>query len=129
MRKHPYDTIRPVEPSDLPEINTWYRKMEQPTMMADLMPPQGFFIPGVAAGFLIRTSTNVAILEGLIANPEADKEYRRLGIDKVVDSLLTATKVSGIRLVLVMTEHPRVKQMCEDKGFTLQKGLEVWVRG
>lgn len=101
---------------DLPEINSWYRARDMTMLKKEWIPPQGFILPNVAAGFLITTNTSIGILEHFVSNPRAKPEDRRLAIDMIAGRLILAGKSSGITGFLALSSHPAVFKLCEKHG-------------
>ncbi len=123
--------IIPVELEiHLPEINTWYKARDQYMLKPDWIPPQGLIVPGIAAGFLIRTNTNIGILEHFVTNPAASKKDRRLAIDMIASRLISAGKSMGMLGFLALSSHPAIFALCEKHGLVeLNKKVFVGTSG
>lgn len=110
-----------VGEEDYEEINGWYKGHNLDPLDNDLFPLTGIIVPGIAAGFLIRTDCAVAFLEGFVTNPLADKENRRIAIDKIAEHLIEDGKDKGVRTFMALTEHPSIVGLCEKYGFKEMK--------
>lgn len=115
---------------DLPEINSWYKARDLYLLKKEWIPPQGFIAPGIAAGFLIRTNTNLGILEHFVSNPAALKKDRRLAIDMIAGLLISAGKSMGILGFMALSSHPEIFKLCEKHGLVeLNKRVFVGTSG
>lgn len=111
--------IRPVIlPDDLVEINNWLRARGDKNLDLDFLPPQGFIVPGVAAGFLMTTNANIAFLEHFVSNSAAKREERADALDQIAKILIRAAEGSGIRMIMAITKHPNIVALCEKYNFS-----------
>jgi hypothetical protein len=111
--------IRPVKlPDDLVEINNWMRARGQENIDLDFLPPQGFIMPKVAAGFLITTNANIAFLEHFVSNSGARRDDREYALDEIAKLLIKAAECAGFRMVMAISKHPNILRLCEKYKFT-----------
>jgi len=103
--------VERYKPTQYEEINTWFKERKGDSIPEAFLSPTGFIVPGVAAGFLIKTDCNVCFLEPFISNPKAPKELRELALEGIVEALENeATKLGyrfcyGIATAPTMIEH------------------------
>lgn len=103
--------------TDLDEINKWRESRKVQILGDESYPPTGLIEPGVAAGFINFTQTNVALLENFVSNPEADIKKRELAIMQIVESLEKIAYDAGIPWVLAVTENPKIKEYIPICGY------------
>lgn len=120
--------IQEFKPEDLDEINEWYEKRELPKFVKALCPKLGFIIHGVAAVFVYLTDSEIAIIEGLVSNPEFEKGARRDCIRRLVDhAYLEAKKQRS--LVVVIIKNGWVQELAKNTGYKSLGKHEVLIRG
>lgn len=63
------------------------------------------------------TNSNLAIIEGVISNPDTIPSLRKHSL-KVLAGLMTDTAVSlGCTTVLAISKHPSIVELCGQMGF------------
>lgn len=103
------------------EIRRWNEARKE-VITPDALPQTGFIIPGKAAGFLYRTDSCLAWIEGLVASPKLSKEERSQAIDAVVLSVSEAARQLGFKVLLGYTVLDAVVKRAERLGFTYVTG-------
>lgn len=88
----------------------------------DVLPQTGFIIPGKAAGFLYRTDSSLAWIEGLVASPDLKGEERAPVIDAVVKAICAEGRRLGFRLLMGYTVLDAVVKRAERLGFVYVHG-------
>lgn len=118
--------MRPVEASDLPEVQRWLSawRVEVPL---DLLPPVGFIVPGVAAGWVYLAGP-LAVLEPLVANPDAPREERSAALDAVTVELVRVARERGARIVWALTMNQAVGARAQRHGFEDAGRFRLWTR-
>lgn len=119
---------RAVEVEDLAEINGWLELRGSPKVSRDYLPPQGFIIPGVACGFLLKTPVGLAILEGYVTNPKARRDYREQALVEITDSLIAAAKIGRVKRLIALTSNKVISELCKEYEFTCLEETRVWGR-
>ena len=105
--------VRAYRPTDLNEINSWYSKRKLPEVFAELLPETGFIVPGVAAAFMYRTDSKIALFDGCISNPYATKQERKEALDIIMAELVHEASHQGFHVALTMTKHPGIRAVCK----------------
>jgi len=93
------------------EIRRWWQGWKWEPVPLESLPENGVIIPGFAVGFLYKTDSNIAWLEWIVANPEADKSQRRQAVEIVIEYLTGKAKELGFKRVFTTTVHPTLKRM------------------
>jgi len=98
-------------------LSTWWKAHDWPVMPPESLSQYGLVIPGVAAGFLYKTDSNIAWLEFLISNPEVNKEARSKGLDAIIEGLSAEAKRLGFKTVFTSSYHPGLIKRYEKHQF------------
>jgi len=119
--------VRRFRSGDFDEVAAWWehngRKLEQ----GDL-PQLGFIAPGLAAGFLYLTDSNVAFADGLLSNPKAPILARARAASVIVDRLTEEAKACGFKYVAGVCGVESTKRLCLKKGFTRDGSYEMLLK-
>jgi hypothetical protein len=94
--------VRDFAIADLADVNAWHCAHGRPGMAASHVPQTGRIVPGVAAGFLYVTDSDVALLEGYVTNPEAPLRERSKAVDEITHALLAEAKDLGMGRVVAL---------------------------
>ena len=108
--------MRPTERADLPEIGDWYTKRDENRPDPTIMPLIGAIEPGVAAGFLYRTDSRLALLEGFVTNPDAPLRSRHRALRAILDWLITYGQKQGLCLI-GLCKTPGMVRFTQKRGF------------
>lgn len=109
--------MRRYVPSDLSEINAWHRAWGVPELPSGSLPEFGLIEPGVAAGFLYRTDSGMALIEGLISNPRSGRDDRNAALDAIGDELVAEAERQGFRWLLAISRNQNVQARAVRHGF------------
>lgn len=119
------ERIRPVMPRDQEQVCRWLKNREAVELFDfRLLPPTGFIIADIAAGWIYRTDGPVAILDPLVRNPEISKEEADSALDAIVEKLIQRAKswhptglLPSVRVILAHARQPAVLARAEQFGF------------
>jgi hypothetical protein len=100
--------MRRYEPGDLAELNAWHAARWLAPLRAGSLPAVGYIEPGVAAGFLYRTDSDLALLDGYITSPAATARARHRAVAAITEALLGSARTDGIRSVVGLCRSPGV---------------------
>jgi hypothetical protein len=109
--------VREYGPQDYKTLCHWYESRGLNVPPDDMLPTYGLIAPGVAAGFLIITDCNLAIIDFFISNPESDKESRKLALDQIVEGLLEWGHGLGVTNFKADTQNESIKLRATERGF------------
>lgn len=103
---------------DFYSIIEWYEARHiRPAQ--DMIPPTGFIVPGIAAGFLMRTDTSACILEPFIANPHANKEDRDRALNSIMGDLIEEARNLGYDRVFGFSSRESMIERAVFQGFVI----------
>jgi hypothetical protein len=103
------------------QVQAWVQSRGD-VITPDALPQTGFIIPGKAAGFLYRTDSSLAWIEGLVAAPGLEREERSQAVDAVVAALIDAAPRLGVKTLMAYTLLDAVVKRSERFGFTYVSG-------
>ncbi len=101
------------------QLASWYtyRRLAPPPV--DRLPRIGFIVPDVCACFLYQTDSDLAFMDGLIANPIAKKEARDEGLDIIGNLILDEAKRLGFKRVVALSKLDAVANRTVKNGGAL----------
>jgi hypothetical protein len=115
------DNMRRFTVEDYNEISTWYLSRNMTPVRQDFLPPVGFIVPGVAAGFIMQTDSNLAILEPFISNKESKSIERHEALDKIMAALVEYAKSTECKGIFgFSTSHPMIRRALR-QGFIVNE--------
>ncbi len=106
--------------SDFGEISSWWTKRNQHSPTREILPLHGRIIPGKAVGFLYKTDSAVAILDGFATNPEASESDRKSAMLKVAEYLVEDAKKAGIKILYGTTRNQYLISLAKKFGFHVE---------
>lgn len=109
--------MRRYHPRDYGEIAGWYAARGEPAPPPDTLPVIGILCPGIACGFLMRTDSSVALIEGMATNPAAPLFARHRAIGRILDALVEEAKSEGFRHVVGMARSNGIAKLAEGRQF------------
>lgn len=109
---------RKYELDDYWQLAEWWaaRKI---VMAEDVLPPTGFIVPGIAAGFLIKTDTSCCIIEPFIANPRANKEDRDAALNKIMLDLIEEARFLGFKRIFGFSSRESMIERALNCGYVI----------
>lgn len=119
--------IRRYEKKDFPMIAAWFNRRGLAIDPNDL-PAIGFIRNEAAAGFLYETGSNVALIENIITNPDANLFERYNGVREVVKKLLEICRFKRYR-IWAITKSRSISRMAVSFGFEGQGWYEILHKG
>jgi hypothetical protein len=120
--------ISNFEENDIDEINAWRVLRGFEPIPRDLFPKNGLIVRGVAAVFIYLTDSSLAMIEGLISNPEAGIIKRA----RVIKSLVSAAHTVALGLrdrVVVLIENDGVSGLALGLGYKSIGKCELFIGG
>lgn len=111
--------VRKYKNTDYYTLSYWWDKHGQNYPELETLPDSGYIVDNIAACFVYKTNSNLAMIEFLISNPESNKEERNQAIDLVIDACINDAKESGYKVIynVVDLKKPHVVKRFTDRGF------------
>lgn len=120
------NTIKRIKMTDYQLVRSWYAKRGLPIPELASFADTGFMADGRVAGFIYITNSNVALIDGLISNPDTIPSLRRESMNKLVPVLIEFAITLGCTNIIALTNHPSVKKLCKQHGFA-KTGYECFI--
>lgn len=109
--------IRKFEPEDYGQLVQWSADRDVGLPPLDALSTIGLIVDDVATGFLYFTNSSVALLEGFIANPKADKNDRDSAINWITLNLMDLAKANGVKVLKCESKIETVINRAYNLGF------------
>lgn len=109
--------MRAFKMTDLSECNSWCRARGIPEIEAASVPLHGYFEPMVGVGFLYLTDSNIAFIDGLLSNPEAESALRGSVLAAIGERLLEDAKELRVKHLILYTQHGNVSKWATSHKF------------
>lgn len=109
--------VRRYEPADLAAVNAWYAARGRAGLPSDAVPQLGAIVPEVAAGFLYRTDSSVALLDSFITNPAARLLKRGRAVREIASVLIDLARTQGCRRLVVLSASHGIGGVARSLGF------------
>jgi hypothetical protein len=100
----------------------WWRGHGQEPPPLEVLPKVGFVVPGYAAGFFYRTDSTVAIVEWLLANPDAETTQRSEALDRVCAAIIEEARALGFKLLTATMTSAAVIRRAQAHGLSVLPG-------
>jgi hypothetical protein len=113
---------------DITEVNSWYKKRGLPEVESAILPKNGFICHGVAAIFVYLTDSNIAMVEGLISNPDVSPLQRGRAVRSLVDAAY-AFSLTLRKKVLVILNTDSVNRLALSLGYKSIGTYELLIKG
>lgn len=115
--------VIPFNKLHYPRICEWWAAHGWPALPFDALPKTGAVAlhedRPIAAGFLYKTDSTIAVMEFLIADPASDKIVRGEALDNIVQSLVASAKEQGFSTIFTSTVHRGVIERQKKFGFVV----------
>lgn len=108
--------LRPVKYYDLQTVNKWRAKHGQSKVQWHDLPAIGYYVPGVAFGFLRVCEGGYGIFDSMITNPYASSHTRHTALQKVYNRILSTP---GFHTILGFTTDKGALERALSNGFKL----------
>lgn len=109
--------IRPFTVCDYDSLMQWYRARAMSPIAFEDLPPTGFIVPDVAAGFLGKTDFQVGFVEAFVTNPRATPEQRNQALDLIAFTVQQEADRSGLRKLYALTMQGCIAERAEAHEF------------
>jgi len=112
--------LRDYTESDGPAVEQWVKAYDQSWQMTNL-PENGFVAydewGDVAVGFLVKTDSRFAVLEGFVTNKAAPSEHRHEALEMIRRACEERAKALGFTRILAYLQHDGLLKRAIDSGY------------
>lgn len=119
------NNIKRITTDHYPLIRSWYEARNKPCPSVETLSNTGYMADGRVAGWLYLTNSNVAMVDGIISDPNTVPSLRRESLQKLSGFLVDMALMLGYTNIFGMTKHPSLDQMGKKLGFRSQD-FKVW---
>lgn len=104
-----------------PLVAGWFNARGTPVadMGVQMLPATGYIADSCVAGWLYKTDSALAWLDGFVADPNAGADTRRFGVKCIARQLMADAKDAGIVSVCALTSYATVANVGRELGFTV----------
>lgn len=114
--------VVPVQAEDLPEIARWHSERSLPGGWPPYwLSTNGFWVPGLAAAWLLKTNSARAFIEDAATNPDADKAERSAALIAVNNRITDEARAMGFRYLIGTTKIEAVRGYARANGYTVSE--------
>lgn len=110
-----------------PMIAEWYDKHAQAAPKPEQLSDLGFIVDNRVAGWIYLTSSNLAIIECVISNPDTIPSLRKESLRKLAGLLVDTAVTLGCTEVLAITKHPGIAELAQHMGFRELPDHKVYI--
>lgn len=112
-------------PYDKAELDQWWEAHNMAPIPEGLLPETGYLVQGVAAGFLYRTDSGVALVENFISNPASAWGVRQEALDAITLALVHHAQAGGFSCLIALTTSQAIHDRAVRLGFRPQGPYQV----
>lgn len=106
-----------IKPTHYPLIASWYENRDSVMPAIGDLSDCGYIADGRVAGWLYFTNSNIAMIEGIISDPDTVPSLRRESVFKLVGFLSDTALALGYTTIIGITKHPGMEDVCERLGY------------
>lgn len=115
-----HKSIRRYTHRDYPMIKEWYEKRGQTAPQPAQLSDTGYIADGRVCGFLYLTNSNMAMIEGIVANPDTVPSLRRASLTKLIGCMVDTALLLGYDNVFGIGKHPSITEEAKRFGFVVR---------
>jgi len=119
--------MRTYKISDYETISFWFKKRGMSAPLRSDLPFIGLIEDSIAAGFLIKTDTNMGIIDFYVSNPDCSFMQSGRALDEITQGLLEIAAKEGMTRVLCTTQKNSIARLAIANGFNSQGQFESLV--
>lgn len=109
--------IRPFEITDYLTLHNWWKEYDWQSIPLKSLPQTGFIIDDYCAGFLYKTDSDIAWLEWIVSNKNANKKEKSQALDLLITTLTETAKTNGFRVIFTSVAHKGLTEKYKTLGF------------
>lgn len=98
-------------------IKKWYKARKQTVPARACLSDVGFIADGRAAGWLYLTNSNIAMIEGIVSDPNTVPSLRRASLNKLIGILVDTAVSLGYTNIIGLSNHPGISRVGARYGF------------
>lgn len=99
------------------QVVEWCKGREVPATVLEFRPEIGLIVPGYVVGFLYQTDSPIAMIEGVVANPDTKESERFTAIWDLWIEMIDVAKELGFHELWGYSSVPAMRDMCIRLGY------------
>ena len=119
---------RPYTDNDYPDLIRWYMEWDEPVPPREMLPLNGFVVPGICAGFLYLTDSKLGIIDCYISNPMISPYVRNKFLNIMTESIIKCAQLNGCRALMASSNVSAIKKRSELHGFKYRGDTSLYLR-
>lgn len=100
-------------------ICSWYRSYDKQPPYKTALSKTGYIVEDICVGFLYKTDSNIAFIEGYISNPKSDKNIKHKALDLITENLIMDAKDNGFKTIISMSNNKHVINMMKNFNYEI----------
>jgi hypothetical protein len=124
----PSELVRPYTDNDYPDLIRWYMEWDEAVPPKEMLPYNGFIVPGICAGFLYLTDTKLGIIDCYISNPMISPHVRNKYLILITNEIIDAARFNGCKALMATSNITAVKKRAEFHGFKYRGETSVYMK-
>lgn len=109
--------IRRYTAKDFAMIKRWYKARKLPIPQEAALSDSGWIADERVAGFLYLTNSNIAMLDGVISDPNTLPSHRRQSLQQLCSVLVDSAVMLGYTNIIAATTSDSIKDICRKLRF------------
>jgi len=118
-------TIKKLTPSHYPMISRWYEGWNQPVPKRCHFSTMGCIADGRVAGWLHLMNSDMALIEGVISDPESVPSLRKESLLKLCGFLVDTAVTLGYPTIIGITKSNSIISVSKKLGFSELKDFKI----
>jgi hypothetical protein len=114
-----------IKRSDMTVIDGWYALRGLPIPAYENMSDLGFICDGRVAGWLYLTNSNLAMIEGIIADPRTVPGFRKESLQKLIGYLIDQAHYLGYEQIIGISQSKSIFNIGKKFGFKIVDSFKL----
>lgn len=118
--------LRKYRKEDYKMICSWYEKRGSRAPSESTLSDLGWIADDRVAGWLYITNSNMAMIEGIVSDPDTVPSLRRESLEKLCAFMVDVSMSLGYTHIFGITRHPSIDRICQKLGFK-SGDFKIWM--
>lgn len=121
--------VREFETKDYQTLCKWWKDWEKPIIPFESLPKNGLIISDVAALFLYKTDSNIALVENLITNKFYIGKDRDFLVNLLCEEIFTKARSLGFQHIFSSSENQFVVKRLIKHKYKILDNFKLFYKG
>ena len=109
--------VRPITSEDYDTLVSWWKGHGWEVTPVSCLPPDGFIIEGVCAGWLYLTNSSLALFGWPVGNPDANPKEIREGMKLILEETKCCMRACDRKVMMAFTNRLGLENIYREHGF------------